>query len=140
MKFSADTAARMPAVPVFDRADTPPLVPADPIIDTDHLARMTLGEADLEREVLHLFECQAGILLGRMANEPPKAVAALAHTLTGSARGIGAWKVAAAAEAVERAANSQAPVALAGVMERLVAAVSEAQATIAAMARLRKVE
>jgi multidrug efflux pump subunit AcrA (membrane-fusion protein) len=62
-----------------------------------------------------------------MANERPKGVAALAHTLTGSARGIGAWRVAAAAEAVERAATAPAPVVLTGALERLAAAVTEAQ-------------
>jgi HPt (histidine-containing phosphotransfer) domain-containing protein len=140
MKLSANavgrTAATTPST-ALDHTDAPPLVPVDPIIDTDHLARMTLGEESLEREVLHLFECQAEILLRRMANEPPKGVAALAHTLTGSARGIGAWKVAAAAEAVERAAAAPAPVVLTDVMGRLADAVSEAQRAIAELSRPR---
>jgi HPt (histidine-containing phosphotransfer) domain-containing protein len=139
MKLSADavdrTSATAPSA-TLDHTVAPPLVPADPIIDTDHLARMTLGEEGLEREVLQLFEYQAGILLGRMANEPPKGVAALAHTLTGSARGIGAWRVAAAAEAVESAATAPAPV-LTGAMDRLAAAVTEAQVAIAELSRAR---
>jgi HPt (histidine-containing phosphotransfer) domain-containing protein len=42
-----------------------------------------------------------------MAAEPPVAAAA-AHTLKGSARGIGAWRVARAAEGLERAAGCNA--------------------------------
>jgi len=56
--------------------------------------------------VLALFKLQAGILLARMRHAAPKAVAGLAHTLTGSARGVGAWNVAAAAEKVEQLASA----------------------------------
>lgn len=70
-------------------------------IDIGHLARMTFGEARLEAEVLALFEQQASVLLARMQDAPPAAVAAFAHTLKGSACGIGAWGVAEAADAVE---------------------------------------
>ena len=69
-------------------------------IDLDHLSRMTLGERRREREVLALFDRQADILLERMNSAAPAGVATLAHTLKGSARGIGAWAVASAAEAV----------------------------------------
>ena len=121
----------------LDRAVAPPLAPVEPVIDLDHLARMTHGEQSLEREVLQLFDQQAGMLLVRMASETPKVVGALAHTLTGSARGIGAWKVAAAAAAVERAANIADPVPLAGALDCLSAAVTETQAAIADMERMR---
>ena len=85
-----------------DAADAPPLAPGEPAIDRAHLARMTHGERDLEREVLQLFATQADLLLGaHAAGSPPAAVGALAHTLNGSARGIGAWQVADAAAAVE---------------------------------------
>jgi HPt (histidine-containing phosphotransfer) domain-containing protein len=70
-------------------------------IDLVHLARMTLGERSLEREVLQLFDRQAMILLERMQAAPVEAVPMLAHTLKGSARAIGAAHVARAAEAVE---------------------------------------
>jgi HPt (histidine-containing phosphotransfer) domain-containing protein len=99
-------------------------------LDLAHLSRMTLGERSLEREVLDLFDRQADALLARMASEKPRRVAELAHTLAGSASGIGAWKVLEAATAVERAASEAGGVALAGVMERLVAAVAEAHAAI----------
>jgi hypothetical protein len=80
---------------------SPPLQPDDQPIDFAHLFRMTLGDHGLECEVLALFDRQAEMLIGRMAAAGPSAVAALAHTLKGSARGIGAWGVASAAEALE---------------------------------------
>jgi len=89
-----------------DQVASPPLVPHEPPIDLTHLYRMTLGDHSLEREVLQLFERQAEMLIGRMPGLEPAAVAALAHTLKGSARGIGAWQVARAAEAVEQSAGS----------------------------------
>ena len=42
-------------------------------------------------------------MLGRIAGAEPALAAAAAHTLMGSARGIGAWRVARAAERLERA-------------------------------------
>src|SRR5581483_8540336 len=85
-------------------AVAPPLAPIEQPIDIAHLARMTLGERSLEREVLQLFDRQAGMLFTRMRQTGPAVVAACAHTLKGSARGIGAWRVASAAESVELAA------------------------------------
>lgn len=72
-------------------------------IDHDHLRRYTMGDQQLEREVLDLF-----------AGELPKTLASLrsaktdlewkvaAHTLKGSARAVGAWRIAAAAVAAEK--------------------------------------
>ena len=117
------------------RISAPPLAPAEspaePGIDLAHLARMTLGEKSLEAEVLALFDRQAGILLGRMRQAPPAAVGAFAHTLKGSARGIGAWQVAAAAEMAERLAPEASPGDLADVLDRLAGAIDGARATIA---------
>ncbi len=108
----------------------PPLAPSEPAVDLAHLSRMTLGENSLEREVLSLFEHQADMLLARMASGEPRMVAALAHTLAGSASGIGAWKVAEAAAAVERAATRPGAIALTAVMDHLAAAVAEVHAAI----------
>lgn len=57
---------------------------------------MTLGEPGLEREVLSMFATQSRDLIDRLAKFPDDA-AALAHTLKGSARAIGAFRVADAA-------------------------------------------
>ncbi|WP_080901153.1 Hpt domain-containing protein [Rhodopseudomonas palustris] len=81
---------------------SPPLVPDLEPLDLAHLARMTLGDAGLEREVLALFVAQADSLMAILAALPDDA-AALAHTLKGSARAIGAFGVADAVVELEAA-------------------------------------
>ncbi|WP_237152530.1 Hpt domain-containing protein [Oryzibacter oryziterrae] len=73
-------------------------------VDLVHLARQTMGNHDLEREVLHLFLTQSEKCMSRLGDSTYARRAEAAHTLLGSARGIGAHKVARAAEALERAA------------------------------------
>jgi len=77
------------------------------VIDENHLGRMTLGDRRLEREVLEIFVRQTTIMLDRIMGAEPALAAAAAHTLLGSARGIGAWRVARAAERLELAAGRQ---------------------------------
>jgi HPt (histidine-containing phosphotransfer) domain-containing protein len=79
---------------------SPPLVPDSGPIDFAHLQRMTLGDDSLEREVLGMFSAQSSKLLGALADLPVDA-AALAHTLKGSARAIGAFAVGDAAAHLE---------------------------------------
>lgn len=79
--------------------------PKPAAIDENHLGRMTLGDRRLEREVLELFLRQTTIMLDRIIGAEPSLAAAAAHTLKGSARGIGAWRVAGAAEILEHAAG-----------------------------------
>ena len=79
---------------------SPPLVPDDGPIDIAHLQRMTLGEENLERDVLAMFSAQAAGLVQALAGLPSDA-ATLVHTLKGSARAIGAFAVADAAGALE---------------------------------------
>jgi len=97
-------------------------------IDLVHLARMTLGERSLEREVLQLFDRQAMLLMARLQVAPAEAVASLAHTLKGSARAIGAVHVARAAEVVEA---TQWGVDLACALAELRTATDEARGFIA---------
>jgi HPt (histidine-containing phosphotransfer) domain-containing protein len=113
------------------RTSTLPQPAAEPVIDAAHLRRMTLGEKSLENEVLQLFDRQADILMARMNDAPPEAIMVFAHTLKGSARGIGAWSVAAAAEAVEGATDGTGPESLAEALDRLAGAIGDAQAAIA---------
>jgi HPt (histidine-containing phosphotransfer) domain-containing protein len=101
------------------------------VIDESHLERMTLGDRRLEREVLELFVRQTTIMLGRIVGAAPAWAAAAAHTLKGSARGIGAWRVARAAELVENAANGEGgPDAMEEAVTELKAASLEASAAI----------
>ncbi|HXH46876.1 MAG TPA: Hpt domain-containing protein [Bradyrhizobium sp.] len=81
---------------------SPPLAPVDSLLDRDHLARMTLGDDELEQEVLAMFAEQAVRLLAVM-DAMPAETGALAHKLKGSARGIGAFVVADAAAGLETA-------------------------------------
>ena len=111
---------------------SPSLAPGGDAIDLDHLSRMTLGERSLEREVLALFLRQAEIMLAKMelaAN--PAVAAAAAHTLKGSALGIGAWPVARAAEAVEQAVETELTVAVGA----LSAAIEDAREAIVGLLR-----
>ncbi len=112
----------------------PPLAPVERPIDLEHLSRMTLGERSLERELLQLFDRQAVMLIGRMRAATPPLVAASAHTLKGSARGIGAWPVARAAELVELAASTSGA-DLEGALRGLALAIDEARAVIADLLR-----
>jgi HPt (histidine-containing phosphotransfer) domain-containing protein len=121
---------------------SPPLAPDDGPIDSGHLARMTLGDAGLEREVLAMFSGQAVDLIARLAalsssgrssETGSSETLVLAHTLKGSARAIGAFRVADAAEALEAAVrNGDEPAqALAGLKD----AVVEARSAIDAILR-----
>jgi HPt (histidine-containing phosphotransfer) domain-containing protein len=104
---------------------TPPAPAGAASIDTEHLARMTLGERSLEREVLALFDRQAELLLPRIRGGTAPVAAASAHTLKGSALGIGAFAVARAAEAVERAADADLAPAIDALGDALAAASAE---------------
>jgi HPt (histidine-containing phosphotransfer) domain-containing protein len=103
-------------------------------IDRGHLSRMTFGDRSLEQEVLQLFDRQSALLIARMrSGQGPgndAAIGALAHTLKGSAAGIGANSVARAAEAAEQAA-AHTPSDLSATIDRLAAAVDEARVLIA---------
>ncbi len=106
---------------------SPPLAPDDGPIDLAHLARMTLGDAALERQVLGLFASQATSLIAKLAALPAEA-GALAHTLKGSARSIGAFRVAECAEALETAIRQGENCAKCQI--ELKAAVADARAAI----------
>jgi HPt (histidine-containing phosphotransfer) domain-containing protein len=106
---------------------SPPLVPDDGPIDLAHLQRMTLGDISLEREVLAMFAAQAAGLMDNLVKLPPN-VAELAHTLKGSARAIGAFRVADAAEWLETAFRDHRDAAQA--LMALSAAVAEARSAI----------
>jgi HPt (histidine-containing phosphotransfer) domain-containing protein len=73
------------------------------VLDLDHLARYTMGNRELERELLRLFRTQlraqmTGVALARDAQDWRFAT----HTLKGVARSIGAWAIADTAEKLEQ--------------------------------------
>ena len=100
-------------------------------LDLVHLARQSMGDSELEAELLALFDRQAAQIAAKLVQgaDSPTARADLAHKLKGSARAVGAFAVAAAAENYEHAAR----VGLAGPAEA--ASVSEAVAEVRAVLR-----
>ncbi|WP_298421386.1 hypothetical protein [Rhodoblastus sp.] len=106
---------------------------ADSPIDLVHLARQTMGDRELEQELLALFDRQAAQIADKLRSARSDLTGAeLAHKLKGSARAIGAAAVAIAADHYEHAAR-------AGVLrqddaDRLVAATAEARAFLRELA------
>jgi len=107
-----------------------PLLSAARPVDLDHLKRMTSGEAGLQHEVLQLFLEQTSRLLDMLDHAPADA-SALAHTLNGSARAIGAFPLAACAAALEEATRQGRDGA--AELQEVRAAVAEARGAIEAL-------
>lgn len=107
---------------------------ADRPVDLVHLAHHAMGDRDLESEILGLFQRQSVIYLERLRQaRDAKSLHAAAHTLKGSARGIGAWAVADAAAAVEGLGGRIAARTTSDEVEMLADAIEEANAFIAAV-------
>ncbi|MGE0626877.1 MAG: Hpt domain-containing protein [Hyphomicrobiaceae bacterium] len=77
-----------------------------PAIDCAHLSRYTLGDRQLEQEVLRLFADQAPVTLMKLREAAcAKSWHDAAHTLKGSARAVGAIRVAGAAQDAQAAGH-----------------------------------
>lgn len=113
-----------------------PTGPASPAIDLVHLGRQCLGDRSLEMELLALFDRQAMRIAGELTmpdladHERPER-RDLAHTLKGSAKAIGAWRVAEAAAAYENAAPEACPTVLGARAAEVERCVKEARDMIA---------
>ncbi|MBP0439761.1 Hpt domain-containing protein [Tianweitania sediminis] len=70
-------------------------------IDLAHLARQTLGDRNLQREVLALFRDQAVAVDQGIDEATPEERRFLAHALRGSAAGIGAFALSQCATELE---------------------------------------
>jgi HPt (histidine-containing phosphotransfer) domain-containing protein len=98
-------------------------------IDLAHLSRQTLGDRDIEREVLGLFVQQALTAREEIGNASKRERLRLAHALKGSARGVGAFRIAdCLAELEERPED-------ASVLGRLSGLIDEVRGFIAAINR-----
>lgn len=72
-------------------------------IDRKHLARYTLGDEALEEEILGLFLEQLPKTIATLRSaQTDKDWTCAAHTLKGSARCVGAWRLARSGEQAER--------------------------------------
>ncbi len=120
-QFGSRQSFQLPASPAADRP-----------IDLVHLSRQTLGDRELEIELLSLFERQAAQVMERLlqpnGNGERRWRHDLAHTLKGSARAIGAGRVAACAQVFEEALFSAATDAeIAAILAELGQAVEESR-------------
>ncbi len=98
-------------------------------IDLAHLSQQTMGDRDLEREVLALFADQSKTVRRQIANANVKERLFLAHALKGSARGVGAFPIAECADAIEASPTDRL------VIKRLVRLIEEACDFIASIDR-----
>ena len=102
-------------------------------IDRRHLSRYTLGDPALEAEVLGLFAAQLPDTIDALKEACcERAWSMAAHTLKGSARAVGAWRLAQLAEQAERA-PCLATAGQAGLVAAIEAAAREAGEFIAAL-------
>lgn len=84
------------ALDIADTSDEPV------VLDRGYLARFTLGNFDLEREVLGLFAASAPLYLERLQQaQTPEAWIEAAHTLRGAAAALGIKHLARLAGAAE---------------------------------------
>jgi HPt (histidine-containing phosphotransfer) domain-containing protein len=105
-------------------------------VDLVHLARQSLGDPALEAEILMLFRRQAPQLADRMRRtEAAGPVADLAHTLKGSALGIGAFALARAAAALEAACRTGDSAAALLAWRRMTAELAAVEAFLAGLER-----
>jgi HPt (histidine-containing phosphotransfer) domain-containing protein len=105
-------------------------------VDLVHLSRYTLGERDLEREVLELFCSQSFHYLDQLKQTPSdKDWKDLTHTLKGSARAVGAWRVAEAAERAEPLSGEALANSRAARIEEIDTSLREADAYIKSLLR-----
>ncbi|WP_316860063.1 Hpt domain-containing protein [uncultured Cohaesibacter sp.] len=78
-------------------------------IDLEHLARQTMSDPELQREILSIFVKQMTDKIEQLQKQMSE-LDALAHSIKGSARGVGAWQVANVAEQLERGKGPRADV------------------------------
>ena len=94
-------------------------------VDLVHLSRQTLGDRELEKEVLGLFVNQSTLYLKRLQTaKSVKERKSVAHTILGSAKGLGAWQVAEEAARFEEQCSKKTD------CKRLANAVDDANAYI----------
>jgi len=79
-------------------------------VDFDHLRTYTGGDAEVERDVLRLFvEHSRDMLRALEMAGDERSWKDAAHSLKGSARGIGAWRIAELSERAEKLAGCATP-------------------------------
>jgi HPt (histidine-containing phosphotransfer) domain-containing protein len=107
-------------------------------VDLEHLARYTLGERVLEREILELFRTQSVLYLEQLrAALSDRDWRDAAHSLKGSARAVGAWRAAKAAERAEALQGDVLTQLRTAQIDEIDASLREAEAYIASVLKAR---
>ncbi len=83
----------------------------DPAIDLAHLERITFGDRGLRRSVLALFRDEYAGVADRLRSAEAAGPRDEAHRLRGASAGIGAFRLAAVAAAIEEGGISDAALA-----------------------------
>lgn len=102
---------------------------ADRPIDLAHLSRQTMGDRELEREVLKLFVQQALAVRDTIAAAQPRDRLPSAHALKGSAKGVGATRIADCLVDLERKPEDAA------IVKRLAGLIDEVRDFVSAINR-----
>jgi len=105
------------------------MAPKTRAIDFAHLERQTMGDRALEQEVLRLFLDQARSTMEQLAAADRKERLRLAHSLKGSARGVGAFPIATCMADLEKTPEDSS------VLRRLRRLIDEADELIASISR-----
>jgi HPt (histidine-containing phosphotransfer) domain-containing protein len=104
---------------------------AGAVIDLAHLRRFTLGDEQLEQEILTLFIEQAPLTINSLKRaRTDRDWVTAAHTLKGSARAVGAWRMASLAERAEDLGGPSDRAACERLLRELEEAAGEARAHI----------
>ncbi len=98
-------------------------------IDLAHLAGQSMGDRDLEREVLAMFKDQLLSARAQLDKADVKERLFLAHALKGAARGVGATAIAECAAAIENSPTDRT------VLKRMTKLIDEACDFIASIDR-----
>jgi HPt (histidine-containing phosphotransfer) domain-containing protein len=105
----------------------------DDPLDICHLRRFTLGDRRLEIEILNLFIDQVPLTIAVLQNaRNDHDWLNAAHTLKGSARAVGAWRLAELAERLETISDRTACVSM---LRQLEKAAEEARDYIVALGK-----
>ena len=94
--------------PAAEAEAEPHFIFIDRPVDLTHLARYTMGNAVVEREVLELFRRQTRLYFDKLSRATSDdAWREAARVLTASARGVGAWQILKTAEAAEQLVSAK---------------------------------
>lgn len=89
-------------------------------VDLAHLSRYTMGNSDLEHEVLELFRRQTRLYFDKLARaSDDDAWREAARVLKASARGVGAWQILRSAEDAEQLPPALSQTAREDILNRL---------------------